>query len=151
MPPLHCGQSRSLLRCVLRRFPGSDSLRAIAAVVLIAGLAAGLSGCLGGKAHPGYRVATGGSPQRGEQVIVHYECGKCHTIPGIHDAHGVFGPPLNFMGSRTIVAGNFPNVPDNLVHWIQSPTSMKPKTAMPDLGLSEQQARDAAAYLETLR
>lgn len=32
-----------------------------------------------------------------------------------------------------------------------SPRSMKPKTAMPDLGLSGQQAKDVAAYLETLR
>jgi len=28
---------------------------------------------------------------------------------------------------------------------------MKPRTAMPELGLSEQQARDVAAYLYTLR
>jgi cytochrome c1 len=28
---------------------------------------------------------------------------------------------------------------------------MKPRTAMPDLGLSEQQARDVAAYLYTLQ
>ena len=96
-------------------------------------------------------AATGGSPERGEQVILHYECGQCHTIPGIPHADGVFGPPLTAMGARTMVGGNFPNEPDTLVHWIQAPTSMKPKTAMPDLGLSEQQARDAAAYLETLR
>jgi cytochrome c len=109
-----------------------------------------LSGCLGGEAHPGYPVATGGSADRGRQVMVHYQCGKCHTIPGIRDAHGVFGPPLIAMGSRTVIAGNFPNVPENLVHWVQAPTSMKPKTAMPDLGLTDQQARDVAAYLETL-
>jgi cytochrome c len=109
-----------------------------------------LSGCLGGKAHPGHPVATGGSADRGRQVMVHYQCGKCHTIPGIRGAHGVFGPPLIAMGSRTVIAGNFPNVPENLVHWVQAPTSMKPKTAMPDLGLTDQQARDVAAYLETL-
>jgi cytochrome c1 len=32
-----------------------------------------------------------------------------------------------------------------------SPQTMKPRTAMPELGLSEQQARDVAAYLYTLR
>jgi cytochrome c1 len=37
------------------------------------------------------------------------------------------------------------------VHWIESPTSMKPKTAMPDLGLTQTQATDVAAYLQTLR
>lgn len=110
-----------------------------------------LSGCTGGKAIPAYYLGTGGSPQRGKQVIVQYKCGSCHEIPGVPGAHGNFGPPLDFMSRRTYIAGDFPNVPVNLVHWIQAPTSMKPKTAMPDLGLSKQEAADAAAYLQTLR
>lgn len=117
-------------------------------LILVAEL---LSGCTGGKALRSYHVATGGNVARGEQVIVQYKCGSCHTIPGIHNANGVFGPPLNELSHRSIIAGDFPNEPEILVHWVQSPTSMKPATAMPDLGLSEQQARDAAAYLETLR
>ncbi|MGH9605853.1 MAG: c-type cytochrome [Terracidiphilus sp.] len=117
-------------------------------LILFVGL---LSGCTGGKALSSYQVATGGNAARGEQVIVQYRCGSCHTIPGIHNANGVFGPPLNKLARRSILAGDFPNEPDILVHWVESPTTMKPATAMPDLGLSEQQARDAAAYLETLR
>ena len=31
-----------------------------------------------------------------------------------------------------------------------APQTMKPKTAMPSLGLSEPQSRDVVAYLETL-
>lgn len=114
----------------------------------VAGL---LSGCTGGKVLGSYKVATGGNAIRGEQVIVQYKCGSCHTIPGIPRANGVFGPPLNEMARRSIVAGEFPNEPEILTRWVQSPTSMKPATAMPDLGLSNQQARDVAAYLETLR
>jgi cytochrome c1 len=115
-------------------------------------VAAGLlCGCTGGQATAPYSVAVGGSPRPGRQVIAQYKCGSCHTIPGIPHAHGVFGPPLNFVGRRTILAGNFPNTPDDLVRWVMSPQSMKPGTAMPDLGLDEQQARDVAAYLETLR
>lgn len=98
--------------------------------------------------HP---VATGGDQYRGQLIIVKYRCGSCHAIPGIHGARGVFGPPLNYMASRTYIAGEFPNMPDDLVRWVMSPTSMKPKTAMPDLGLSEQDSRDVAAYLYTLR
>ena len=45
----------------------------------------------------------------------------------------------------------FANTPDNLVHWVMAPQSMKPRTAMPELGLTESQARDVAAYLYTLR
>jgi cytochrome c len=126
-----------------------SALRAGAFGVLLA--AAGMiCGCTGGKQKHPVEVNIGGSAQRGQAVMVHYGCGKCHTIPGIPHARGVFGPPLNFMGIRTELAGNFPNTPENLVHWIEQPTAMKPKTAMPDLGLTEQQARDAAAYLETL-
>jgi len=110
-----------------------------------------LSGCTGGKAVSSYAVATGGNASRGEQVIATYKCGSCHTIPGIHNANGVFGPPLNEIARRSILAGEFPNEPEILKQWLKSPTTMKPATAMPDLGLTETQARDAAAYLETLR
>ena len=118
---------------------------------VIVSIAAGfLSGCTGTRALHTYAIATGGYAPRGRQIMVVHHCGSCHTIPGIHDAHGVFGPPLTAFGRTTYIAGNFPNTPEYLVPWIMSPKSMKPKTAMPDLGLSEQQARDVAAYLYTL-
>jgi cytochrome c1 len=72
------------------------------------------------------------------------------VIPGIHAANGLVGPPLYFFSRRTMIAGELPNTPDNLVRWIMNPPSVEPGTAMPDLGLSDQQARDAAAYLYTL-
>jgi cytochrome c1 len=37
-----------------------------------------------------------------------------------------------------------------MVRWLQAPQKLKPGSAMPDLGLSERDARDIAAYLETL-
>jgi len=119
--------------------------------VVISVAAVLMSGCTGGQVVQGYPVATGGYARRGQQIMVQRHCGSCHTIPGIRNANGVFGPPLGSFGRRTYIAGNFPNAPNYLVRWIMSPTSMKPKTAMPDLGLSEQQARDVAAYLYTLR
>ncbi len=88
---------------------------------------------------------------QGKQVIEQFRCGTCHTIPGIRGATGVFGPPLMEFGRRSYIAGNFPNSPGVLAQWIEEPQIMKPKTAMPTLGLNEGQARDAAAYLETLR
>ncbi len=113
-----------------------------------AGLAAG---CKGGQTTYPHTVATGGSARLGKATIVAYGCGKCHTIPGIDGAKGVVGPPLVAVSRRTYIAGNFPNTPDNLVHWVMAPQTMKPRTAMPELGLSEPQARDVAAYLYTLR
>jgi cytochrome c1 len=108
-------------------------------------------GCQGGKTNRVYAVYTGGDAHNGARLIDEYRCGACHTIPGIHDAHGLVGPPLMWFGRRTLIAGELPNSPDNLVRWIRSPKSVEPGTGMPELGLSEQDARDVAAYLYTLR
>jgi cytochrome c len=110
-----------------------------------------LTACTGGKVTAPYTVETGGDAHRGAALINQYRCGACHYIPGIHDARGMVGPPLMFFGQRTFIAGEVPNSPENLVRWIRSPKSIEPETAMPDLGLSEQEARDVAAYLYTLR
>lgn len=114
-------------------------------------LAALCTGCTGGQATAPYSVANSGYPAYGKRLIVNYRCGECHTIPGVSGADGVFGPPLNFMGQRTMIAGNFPNTPANLARWVMSPHDMKPGTAMPQLGLSDREARSVAAYLESLR
>lgn len=90
------------------------------------------------------------SASPGERVILDKSCGTCHTIPGINGAHGLVGPPLVSFGKRMYIAGQLPNTPDNLVRWVRSPQSVEPDTAMPNLGLSEQQARDVAGYLYTL-
>ncbi|HKT47460.1 MAG TPA: c-type cytochrome [Candidatus Acidoferrales bacterium] len=97
------------------------------------------------------RVYVNGIAWRGKEVINEKRCGSCHTIPGINGARGVVGPPLFFLGRRTMIAGLLPNTPENLARWIQSPQSVNPQTAMPTLGLSQEQARDVAAYLFTLR
>lgn len=84
-------------------------------------------------------------------MIVAKGCGSCHTIPGIYTARGLVGPPLMFFSRRTMIAGELPNTPDNLVRWIRDPKLVEPGTAMPDLGLTDREARDVAAYLYTLR
>jgi cytochrome c len=119
---------------------------AIAALLLM--LAA--SGCQAGQAVRPYIVETGGNASHGRQLIRAYGCGACHSVPGVYGAHGRVGPPLIGLGERTIVAGQLPNSADNLVRWIQHPRTIEPKTAMPDLGVSDQDARDIAAYLYTL-
>lgn len=110
-----------------------------------------LAGCRGGQTPGASYQFTGGVASRGRQVIIKKHCGSCHTIPGIPDARGLVGPPLFFFSRRTYIAGELPNTPANLVKWIYSPHSVEPGTAMPELGLTEQQARDVAAYLYTLR
>jgi cytochrome c1 len=110
-----------------------------------------LMGCRGGRNTPPAEIVPGGDPRVGAQLIESYRCGACHTIPGIKDADGLVGPPLTRFARRTYVGGEAPNTPPNLVHWIVDPASIEPGTAMPALGLSEQQARNVAAYLYTLR
>lgn len=109
------------------------------------------AGCNGGRDVSAYTPSSGGSAAAGKMAIVKYKCGSCHTIPGIRNADGVFGPPLNHIARRSIIGGNFPNDPGTLEHWVMSPTAMKPATAMPVLGLSKSDARNVVAYLETLR
>jgi cytochrome c1 len=93
----------------------------------------------------------GGDPERGAVLMVREACGACHQIPGIQEASGEVGPPLAGMARRTIIAGVLPNTPENMARWIRDPQGVVPGNAMPDVGLSEQEARDMAAYLATLR
>lgn len=128
-------------------------MKGICVSLMILAVAAllGLTGCTGDSITSAYTVETGGDAHRGVDVITRYRCGACHYIPGIRNARGMVGPPLMFFGQRTFIAGEVPNSPENLVRWIRSPKSIEPGTAMPELGLSDQDARDVAAYLYTLR
>jgi cytochrome c len=110
-------------------------------------LALALAGC---SAQPAFAMP-GTDPSRGEQEIQGYGCGSCHVIPGIVAARGMVGPPLTNWARRSVIAGHMPNTPDNLVRWIRDPPAVEKGTLMPNLGVSEPQARDIAAYLYTLR
>jgi mono/diheme cytochrome c family protein len=91
------------------------------------------------------------SVERGRVALQQYACAACHRIPGITGAEARVGPPLAGIASRTIVGGVLPNSPDNLVRWIREPQKVSPLTAMPDLGVTERDARDMAAFLATLK
>jgi cytochrome c len=95
--------------------------------------------------------ATGGDAKVGEHLIYGYGCGSCHVIPGVAEANGTVGPTLQGFGSRYYIAGLLVNTPQNLFHWVSKPQEVDPGNAMPDLGVTERQARDIAAYLYTLR
>lgn len=92
-----------------------------------------------------------GSPAHGAALIAAKGCGACHTIPGIGGANGLVGPPLTLMGRRTFVAGLLRNTPQNLAAWVFEPQRFVPGNAMPSTGLTESEALDVAAYLETIR
>lgn len=122
-------------------------MKVVQALALSAAL--GLGGCYGAPPAPRIAVA-GGDAARGAVVMAHAGCGACHQIPGLHGARGLVGPPLAGMGDRTTIAGVLPNTADAMVRWVRTPQAVVPGNAMPDMGLSEAQARDVAAYLESL-
>jgi len=124
---------------------------AVLALVSACGFCLALAACNGGSNAASYSIATGGNAQRGRQLIDSYGCGACHIVPGIRMARGMVGPPLFDFGERTIIAGELPNTPGNLERWIENPKAIEPNNAMPDLGVTQQQATDMAAYLYTLR
>lgn len=119
----------------------------------IAALAActGFSGCDAGQARHSYSIGAIGNAEHGKELISSYGCGACHMVPGVQGARGLVGPPLYFLANRSIIAGQLPNTPDNLTRWIEHPRSVEPKTAMPELGVSNAEAYDIAAYLYTVR
>ena len=91
-----------------------------------------------------------GDPVRGARLAEHYGCASCHA--GLNAAPpGAVGPPLDLIGRRAYIAGQFPNTRIRMVEWLQHPQEVKPGTAMPDLGVSERDARDIATYLATLK
>jgi cytochrome c len=114
----------------------------------------GLLGCGRGDAEdevPIEKRVEGGDPDEGRRVIARHGCGTCHVVPGIAGARGIVGPTLESFGRRTHLAGTFPNRPGWLTRWLANPPALDPETAMPDVGLSPDETRDAAAYLYTLR
>lgn len=96
-------------------------------------------------------LVVGGHPDRGRAAIEAYGCGACHTIPGVPGANADIGPSLDGWAERTYIAGALINQPDNLILWLRAPQEIEPETAMPDLNISEDVARDMAAYLYRLR
>ena len=104
-----------------------------------------LAGCA--KQPPEDDPLTGGNPRVGQQLVARYGCAACHEIKGIAHADSKVGPSLTEMRDQAYVAGVVPNTAVNLIRWIQHPRAVDPQTAMPELGVSEREARDMAAYL----
>jgi len=89
--------------------------------------------------------------ERGKVALQQYACVTCHVIPGIVAAIHPVGPSLQGIGARRYLAGIVPNTRENMVRWLRSPQAIDPGSAMPDLRVSEQDAKAIAAFLDTLR
>lgn len=127
----------------------SASRWALLAACLILAILMGACGRIVGR-NPSEQVP-GGDVLRGQRMLVVYGCHSCHTIPGLREAKATVGPPLDDWADRHYIAGALSNTPENLILWIQNPQAIEPGTAMPNMGVTDQDARDVAAYLFTLR
>jgi cytochrome c2 len=92
---------------------------------------------------------THGDPWRGEAMFIQYGCGSCHALKDVRGAVGSVGPPLDGIALRVIIGGHLANTPTNMETWIRHPQQVSPGTAMPDLGVGDQDARDMTAFLYT--
>ena len=91
-----------------------------------------------------------GLAAEGKAIFARSACVGCHTIAGV--SGGVLGPNLSHFGGRTMLAaGMWPNTPDNVAAWVRDPQRLKPGVKMPDLGLTDEQAKAVAAYLTGLK
>ena len=98
--------------------------------------------------------ASGGDATAGRAVLESKACGTCHVFSGVADlpqkpdlANAVhpgkdaveLAPDLRFTRDRMTLA--------SVMRWIRDPTAVKPGTLMPNLKLSDKEAKDAAAYI----
>ena len=96
-------------------------------------------------------LTSGGDARLGRAELRKYGCNTCHEISGVPGARGLIGPRLDGIGERYYIAGELPNTTGNLMLWIQHPRQVEPHTAMPEMGVTEQDSRDIVAYLYTTR
>jgi len=101
---------------------------------------------------PAAEPAPGSVEAQGRAIIAEKACQGCHIIDGVEGMVGQNGPDLTHVASRPWLAGGvFENTPENLARWIDHPDDLKPGTVMPDAGLTPDEIRAVAAYLESLR
>ena len=85
------------------------------------------------------------------EVMRQYGCPSCHVIPAVAGASGKVGPSLEGVGQRSYLAGTLPNTPENMAEWIMHPQHLRPGTAMPEMGVTEQDAYRIVEFLERVR
>jgi len=61
------------------------------------------------------------------------------------------GPSLHRFADRAFIAGVAANTPDALAQFVRNAPSVDNDTAMPEMPLTDREARDIAAFLYSLR
>ncbi|MGE3268174.1 MAG: cytochrome c family protein [Chloroflexota bacterium] len=89
-----------------------------------------------------------GDPVEGRRLFSRTGCAGCHTVNGTLTSTGVAGPNLSHVVLRPTLAGDaIPMTPQTLARFLRDPSAVKPGTAMPNVGLTVQEAEHLVAYL----
>jgi cytochrome c oxidase subunit 2 len=99
-------------------------------------------------------AAPAGDPlvAQGQKLFLLKGCVGCHSLVAYNAPAGLLGPNLANVGARTyIAAGTLPNTDENLAHWIRVPQDVKHGVLMPNLGVTEDEAKALVAFLRTHR
>jgi len=89
---------------------------------------------------------------QGQKLFLMKGCVGCHSLVALNAPKGLLGPNLANVGARTyIAAGTLPNNDENLAHWIRFPQEVKHGVLMPNLGVTEDEAKALVAFLRTHR
>ncbi len=89
-----------------------------------------------------------GDPESGRRLFATTGCAGCHTLASLSNATGVSGPVLANVVLRPTLAGEaIPMTPETMTRWLLDPSALKPGTPMPNVGLTDPQARDITAFL----
>lgn len=89
----------------------------------------------------------GADLERGRLALRLHGCVTCHVAPEVVGGDQRVGPTLVGFAERRTVAGSMPNTPENAIRWIVAPQEIAPGSAMPDMGVDVETARDIVAYL----
>ncbi len=99
-----------------------------------------------------------GDPEKGKTLVNTMGCGTCHAMSGgelLASAIPVTLEPavlevgMRFAPDLALVQGRM--APDTLASWLLDPQSLKDDAMMPKIPMSEQDARDMAAYLLSVK
>ncbi|MBI4219903.1 MAG: c-type cytochrome [Chloroflexi bacterium] len=88
--------------------------------------------------------------ERGKALFVAKGCIRCHShaYAGVTGSTSLaIGPDLTRIGE--VPYGGLPNDAQFLREWLKDPASKKPSTAMPTLGLADDEIEDLVAFLLT--
>ena len=91
------------------------------------------------------------SAQNGLHLFQTLTCINCHPLRGVATGASAAPDLTHLVGRQTLGAGVLVLTETNLFRWLKDPQAGKPGCLMPDLKLTDPQARALVSYLETLQ